>query len=153
MEPLKLSSLLECVTTTILILGLYICVAGSTTVTSSAPVNPVEADGIFSLRCEVLKMKQNQEMAIFRTINGQTERLSLDDEVLDNAGDRVYLAVRQMNDGSTVYLLSIMKVTRSDEGLYLCKIFDVNSQQLVSQDSLELKSCIYLVILIQLVHM
>ena len=139
MEPLRLSSLLEYVTITILISRLYICVGGSTTVTSTAPVNPVEADGIFSLRCEVLKMKPNQEMAIFRTINGQTKRLSLNDEVLDDAGDRVYLAVRQMNDGSTVYLLSIMKVTTLDEGIYLCKIFDVNSQELVSQDSLKLQ--------------
>ncbi len=112
----------------------------TTTIIASAPVHPVQVGGIFSLRCEVIKMKGNQELTIFHTSkDGSNKRLSVNDEVLDDAGDRVYLAVRQMNDGKTVYLLSIMTVSREDEGVYICKLFDMDVLNWVSEDSFSLQ--------------
>ena len=122
---------------TMVVLGVGV---GETRVQASAPVNPVELNGIFSLRCDVAKPKPHQEITIFRTVAGTvTERLSVNEEVLDSAGERVYLAVRQMTDGTTVYLLSIMMVSREDEGVYVCKIFDMESQDWVSDDSVDLQ--------------
>ncbi|XP_072046878.1 uncharacterized protein [Amphiura filiformis] len=103
------------------ILSFYKC-ASATRVIASAPVNPIEKDGILSVRCQVWELENSHDVTLLRTISGTVQRLSLGEDVMSNAGDRVFLAVRHMGDGSVVYFLSIMNVERSDEGNYTCSV-------------------------------
>ncbi|XP_072038325.1 uncharacterized protein [Amphiura filiformis] len=58
---------------------------------------------------------------LFET-DGITEHLSWNDGLLDNVGERFFLAVRHLSDGSSVYFLSILHVTRKDAGNYKCQL-------------------------------
>ena len=89
----------------------------------TTPVNPVEQDGILSIHCQVSHLNsEEQEVTILRTTKNNNEKLSVDEGVLQGVDDRVFLAVRKLTDGSTVYFLSITDVQRSDEGDYFCKV-------------------------------
>ena len=108
----------------IVTIALMLCstVTRATTVIASAPVNPVEEGGILSLHCQVRDLQDDEEVKIVRTVGGRTERLSADKDIKSEAGDRFFLAVRQMFDGTAVYFMSIMSVTREDDGSYFCKV-------------------------------
>ena len=89
----------------------------------TTPVNPVEQDGILSIHCQVSRtISEQHEVTILRTTKNNNEKLSVDEGVLQGVDDRVFLAVRKLADGSTVYFLSITDVQRSDEGDYFCKV-------------------------------
>ena len=92
----------------------------------SAPVNPIDEGAILSVHCQIWNLQKGQEVTIFRnrTKQGDIERLSLDNKV-HIEDNNVFLAERQMLDGSVVYFLSIMAATRTDEGEYYCKISSV----------------------------
>ena len=90
----------------------------------SAPVNPVEETGILSIHCQVWNLESgHHEVSFLRTLmDGSTERLSLDGTILQDVDDRVFLAVRQIMDGSSVYFLSIVDTLEMDAGEYYCKV-------------------------------
>ena len=97
--------------------------SSKTNVQTSAPVSPVEKDGILSVRCQVWELENNiHDVTLLRTIDDNIQRLALGEDILSSVGDRVFLAVRHMGDGSVVYFLSIMHAMREDEGLYTCSV-------------------------------
>ncbi len=106
---------------------LYTLVHGTddVTVEVTAPVNPAEEDGIFSIRCQVKNLGQDQEVVMVRipASGGKTERLTLEDKVVAQ-DDRMFLALRQLEDSSLVYFLSIMRVTKADAGEYRCAVYE-----------------------------
>lgn len=105
------------------LLYLATIIAAETRVEVSSPINPVPDGGIYSLSCRVWDLQSTlHEVTIQNTSKGITQRLSVDKEVLTSTSERVFLAVRQMKDGSVIYFLSIMQVSRQDEGKYSCKI-------------------------------
>ncbi len=112
---------------------LHISDASTVRVTATAPVNPYEEQGILSVHCQVWKITDSHEMTIFRTLHetGVTERLSVNDNILSDIDERVYLGVRKASDGSTIYFLSIMDATRMDRGEYICKVFRVSTATVV----------------------
>ncbi|XP_072047511.1 uncharacterized protein [Amphiura filiformis] len=100
-------------------------VSTSKAVSATVPVNPVETDGILSLSCRVRNFDvHSHTLHIYRrTIAaGQTEQLSVDGAILEKVDDRMFLAFRQLEGQSAIYFLSIMDVTKEDQGLYSCKI-------------------------------
>ena len=90
----------------------------------SSPVNPVEENAILSFRCQVWNLKGHQSVEIRRisTTSGKPETIFVGEDLLPSSSDNVFVAVRQLNDGSTVYFLTIMYATRADEGEYFFKI-------------------------------
>ncbi len=89
----------------------------------SSPVNPVEESGILSIHCQVWNLKSRHEVSILKNSpDGTVERLSLDGTILEGVDERVFLAMRQLPDGSTVYFLSIIDAIQSDAGNYFCKV-------------------------------
>ena len=104
-----------------------------------APVNPVDENGILSLYCQVSDMKFGHNVIILRSLeSGVVERLSWGDAlVADSEDDRIFLAVRNMADGSTVYFLSIMNVKKSDAGVYSCKVMTATLSELIVEESLK----------------
>ena len=98
-------------------------IEAKTTVTVSAPVNPVRTGDVISVQCHIRDIRKNHEVNFVRiTANGDIESLALNKGILENVEDRVFLAVRDLSDGSSVYLLSIKDVIRADAGRYSCQV-------------------------------
>ena len=111
--------------TLLLIFGCSSLMKAETTITATAPVSPVEEGAILSIHCEVVNPDQNHQVVLYRTHNGVTTTLSYGEGVSYDVDDRVFLAVRQQIEGSTVYFLSIIDVTRDEGGDYFCKVINV----------------------------
>ena len=94
-------------------------VSSDTSIVVNAPVNPVDQFGILAVHCQVRNLQSADEVVFLRTINGKTKKLSDDNTEFD---DRIFIAVRQMEDGSTVYFLSLTGATDADDGEYSCKV-------------------------------
>lgn len=103
---------------------------------ATAPLSDVEAGGILSLHCQVTDIQPGLEISLFRTVmkpNGDedTDRISVDSVVTltedDRNEERIFLAVRQLEDGSVVHFLSIMDVSRYDSGSYACSLNGVEN--------------------------
>ncbi len=112
---------LELLTTSVTLLCVLCLhvVIGETTVRVTAPVNPVKESGIISVRCQIWDLQPRYKV----TINGPDDvTFTFDEEVIEKDNDRVFLAVKQLQDGSTVHFLSITNVARRDAGNYSCKI-------------------------------
>ena len=111
----------------------------------STPVNPVKQGEIFSVHCQVWHLRTGNSVEIYKQHQGRNIRVAVNsqlltgDGTLDN-GDAMFLAVRQLQDGSTVYFLSIIDVRLSDAGIYTCKVIDTSETLTeVSVDSVELR--------------
>ena len=96
----------------------------STRVAVTVPVNPVKEGSILSMHCQVWNLEPGYKVAISRHGN---QGLTWDKVIVTNDDGRVFLAIRKMRDGSTVYFLSIMDIARSDEGEYSCKVVSMAS--------------------------
>ena len=93
------------------------------TIAANTPVNPVKTGGILSLHCRIWNLDRSHTVSIYRKVTGShSEILTVNDDVLPAIEDRVFLAVRQLPDGSAVYFLSITDITRNDQGAYSCKV-------------------------------
>ena len=89
----------------------------------SAPINPVESGGILAVQCQIWNMNDNYEVAIVRTIDGLSERISNGDSiVLSSLRHRIFLAIRTFPDGSLVYFLTLLNVSYLDHGNYGCMV-------------------------------
>ena len=100
--------------------------ATETRVVTTAPVSPVVEGEILSVHCQVWSLQKGQDVSLFRTsADGDARRIALisDGEALiaSNTGT-VFVAVRQMHDGSVVHFLSILNAAKEDAGEYSCKI-------------------------------
>ncbi len=117
------------------------CVSGDTTITATAPLEEVEEGNILSVHCQVSEKQEGQEVGLFRIRDGQrTERLTTDSAISSSlAGEeRLFIAERQLSDGTMVFFLSIMEVTRQDQGTYLCKVHDLHQDKTVSESSVHI---------------
>ena len=124
---------------TLFLLVVYAKVVIATTrVSLSAPVNPVKEGGMMALHCLVSEPSDDQSVTIYRWIDGKSETISWQDDILNSVDDRAYLATRILGDGSAVYFLSITEVTRADEGRYSCEVLQRTDRGLgtVSEDSI-----------------
>ncbi len=103
--------------------------ASDTRVVTKAPVATVVEGEILSVHCQVWNLQKGQEVTFMRTPeDGDITRIAIIVEgeplIVGNSGGTVFVAVRQMNDGSVVYFLSILNVAKTDAGKYECNIDD-----------------------------
>ena len=96
----------------------------TTRVAVTVPVNPVKEGSILSMHCQVWNLEPGYKVAISRHGN---QGLTWDKVIVIGDDARVFLAIRKMRDGSTVYFLSIMDIARSDDGEYSCKVVSMAS--------------------------
>ena len=94
----------------------------------STPVNPVDEAGILSVHCKVWDLGTDYHVII----SNDKRMISMGETILEPAEDRFFLAVRQFSDGSIVYFLSIIDVTRSDMGAYFCKVVDSTDNKFIT---------------------
>ncbi len=103
------------------------------------PVNPVKQGGFLSVYCQIWNIKEEYKVTISRNLRSkrlQTEMLSWGPDVLGD--ERVLLALRTLEDGSAVYFLTILDVTREDEGTYVCKVRTLSGgEQIIGTSSVD----------------
>lgn len=110
-------------------------------VVASAPVHPVKEGAILSVHCQINSLAANNYVTISRQLDGEEspQILTWGETVLGNIGDNVFLAIRQLNDGSIIYFLSIVGVTIRDQGKYICKVMPSTQDFVVGWDSTFIK--------------
>ena len=99
----------------------------ATKISATTPVNPVQQSGILSLHCQVWNLEEGQDVIILRTLHsGTTQKLSLKDTIINKEDERTFLAVRQGEDGSVIYFLSMIDIIIDDSGIYSCRVLSEN---------------------------
>ena len=107
-----------------------------TKVVASAPVQPVKEGAILSVHCQISNLAANNYVTISRQLDGEIspQIITWGETVLGDIGDNVFLAIRQLNDGSIIYFLSIVGVTIRDQGKYICKVMPSTQDFVVARD-------------------
>ncbi len=104
-----------------LLLRIVCGVKATLRVSVTAPVNPVKEGTFFAVHCQVWDLRNDQRVVISREVDGESIALFWGGNAAE-VGQREYLAVRTLGDGSIVYFLSVTDVSQSDRGNYSCKI-------------------------------
>ena len=108
-------------------------------VTTTAPVDPVPEGGIFSIHCHVWNLAEGQEVTLLKKPRGgRPKRIALHGTIMV-PDERMFLAVRQLNDGSLVYFLSVIEARRDDDLEYECKIIDTAGSINLPSDSIPIR--------------
>ncbi len=97
---------------------------GEVRISVSVPVTPVDEGAILSIHCQIWELSSEYHVII------STEKLTLtmSETILSGIPDRYFLVVRQFQDGSSVYFLSVTDVTKADMGVYTCKVVDSSGE-------------------------
>ena len=95
----------------------------------TAPVNPVRVNGVVSVHCQIWDLPPGHEVTLSRRTGTKTERLAWNGDIQTSVPDRVFLAVRVLDDGSTVFFLTLMEVVKEDKGTYNCTVLSDTYQK------------------------
>ena len=93
---------------------------------TAAPVYPSTVGGIFAMKCKVWKMQDGYTVGLYRVLmNGRSEQIPFMEEynTRSSLGQRGFIAKRTFSDGSIVLFLTIIDITSSNHGTYLCSRF------------------------------
>ena len=107
--------------------------------------NPVISGGVLAIQCEILNFQQdNFKVSFFRVLDTGNEQITNGKNIEPEMGSNVFTASRAFPDGSVVYFLTILDVSATDEGRYLCQVFDVSRFRYISDDSIDIQIHSYL---------
>ena len=99
-------------------------------VTTSFETNPVNEGSSVNLICQVYNLGSNF-VSIDRTISSTTQSLTLGTQVQSGFTNDLLLSVRNNNDGSQIYTLTIIDANpQQDAGVYTCKVENFQRQLL-----------------------
>ena len=98
-----------------------------TRVELTSPVQPVTIGDILAIQCQVWNMQDEYTVNLFRVMNELTEQLTLrgNYDSHSSLGQRAFLAKRTFSGSSLVMFLTVVEISASDEGEYLCKVHSV----------------------------
>ncbi|XP_072031295.1 uncharacterized protein [Amphiura filiformis] len=103
------------------------CLMAETKVEVTTPVNPVTLGGILAIRCQIWGVEREHVVKIFRTLSTRTEEITSGDTYMRSSiNQRVFLAIRNLSDGSVAYFITVTNITHEDQGDYACKIFSIS---------------------------
>lgn len=95
-------------------------------ITLTAPINPVEAGNMLSIHCQVVGLSFTRHtLELARNVTGVDDRISFDNTMMEETDERFFLASRRLQN--QVYFLSIIDITREDEGVYHCVVREKSS--------------------------
>ena len=108
---------------------LVTAIGSDITVETSVIGTPIRQGEVLAYLCNVQNMQADSgfKVTISRIVSGSSGQpqilaLYVNGQTLGNDDDRIFLADRQQDDGSTSYLLSITNADRADEGSYTCLV-------------------------------
>ena len=113
--------------------------ATDTQVSISTPTGTVTIGGILAVQCQVWNTPANFAVNIFRVSNGETNQITNEEDIL-RSSERLntYIAKRTFPGGSAVYFLTVVDVSSSDEGEYLCKVLDLSKVSYVAEHLIDI---------------
>ena len=130
-----------CVLLCIFYIVLLFCSVGAeTNVELSASINPVTNGGILVLQCQIQNMQDGYRVMIMRrTMQSVLEQLTMDQVILPSTvSSRIFLSIRIFSGGSKVYFMTVVDVSTSDQGEYLCTVStlsDLGEFKAIARDS------------------
>ncbi len=93
-------------------------------------IGPVTIGGILAIQCQVWNMRDTFMVNFFHDINGQTQRITVDNHYADNSiGRRSYLAKRTFMDGSHIFFLTVVNIEQGDEGEFICNVYSIMNKK------------------------
>ena len=107
------------------ILNMYLPYAtAETTLEITTPINQVAVGGVLAIQCQIWNIQNGDTVAIARTSQEGSEQISSSDSITQSSSvqDRVYLSTRTFPGGSSVYFLTMLDVSLSDSGEYVCSV-------------------------------
>ncbi len=132
---MKRSTFVNCIGSFVVVV-FFVNVISGAEISIQGVVNPVKEDGLLSIACTVTGLEDNSQFTIFRTLgDNKIELLASNGDILPSTDDNVFLATRHMQDGSVIYFLTIIQVTKADEGEYSCKISTIREGKLIALKS------------------
>ena len=110
--------------------------ATDTQVSISTPTETVVVGGILVVQCQVWNTPVNFAVNIFRVSNGVTYQITNEEDIL-RSSERLntFIAKRTFSGGSAVYFVTVVGVSISDKGEYLCKVLDLSRVTYVAEHS------------------
>ena len=117
--------------------------AETTTVELTTPVHAATIGGILAIQCQVWKMQDGYTVNLYRVLmNGRSEQITFMEEynTRSSLGQRGFVAKRTFSDGSIVLFLTVIDISSSDHGTYLCKVdSDLHGNFVeITRDSIEI---------------
>ena len=100
----------------------------ATSVEVTVPVQPVIVGGVLAIECKIWNMENDHTLRMYRSTKTHTEQLTwgLDYMTASSLGQRIFLSRRNMPEGSTVFLATILDISMLDQGEYICKIYTLS---------------------------
>ena len=93
------------------------------TVEVTTPINPVTVDGILAVQCQIWNIQNGDTVVLARTFEGGSEQISSGSRISESsAEDRVYLSIRTIPGGSTIYFLTMLNMLSTDKGGFACTV-------------------------------
>ena len=101
------------------------------------PVNPVRQGAVIGVHCNINGMGNDRRhvVRISRQLKGERIDLLTRGSLVTLDDDRMFIAVRQLRDGSTVYFLSISHASKTDQSTYFCTVMDRHRMEVIASDS------------------
>ena len=143
MTLLRLKNLINKMDAMFLLLPVLCCIrlqhVTAERIEATAPVSPVEEGSILSLHCRVWDLNPSNSVFLFRETISGVQQLSMNKNVQVTDNYDIFLADRQLTDGTIVYFLTIIDVKRySDEGKYTCKVMSETLSHVIAEESVDI---------------
>ena len=117
------------------LISLTLCLS-ETTVDITSLTESVTNGDILAVECRISNLQDSHKINIFRVRNDITEDIIIGSEYASSSslGQRVFLSQRAI-DGISVYFITILDFSQSDEGRYYCQVFNYN-EGIIADDSI-----------------
>ena len=97
------------------------------TVEVNVPMQPVTVGGVLAIECKIWNMEKDHTVKMFRATKAHTEQLTTGlFYVGSSLGNRIFLSKRIMPKGVTVFFATIVDISTSDQGEYVCKVYTLS---------------------------
>ena len=86
-------------------------------------MKPVKVGGLMAFQCRIRNMKEEYSLNIFRFYDGRMEPITTRNVYQESSlHNRVFLSSRVFADRTHVYVLTLVDVSNSDQGEYMCRV-------------------------------
>lgn len=105
--------------------------------TVTIPTPSIKETGVLAIHCKIWNLEDYHHVSLSRDLKGVTELLSLNNIIVAENNDNVFLAKRTLADGAVVYFLTITNLKRSESGKYHCKVIRTADNTVIASDTVD----------------
>ncbi len=105
-------------------------------VSMSSPSGTVTVGGILAIRCQVWNLQKHLTVNILRNTDAHPEQIVNGDEIVRGSERlNMFLATRPFADGSIIHFVTMVDISYSHGGEYVCKVINLGDVRNVADDS------------------